>query len=70
MASPRVERKKAATRERILRAAVQIFSEQGIEKAKLADVAEMLGMTAPALYYYFPSKESWSSPAARTRWTR
>jgi AcrR family transcriptional regulator len=57
MASPRVERKKAATRERILRAAVQIFSEQGIEKAKLADVAEMLGMTAPALYYYFPSKE-------------
>jgi AcrR family transcriptional regulator len=57
MASPRVERKKAATRERILKAAVQIFSEQGIEKAKLADVAETLGMTAPALYYYFPSKE-------------
>jgi AcrR family transcriptional regulator len=57
MASPRVEKKKAATRERILQAAVQIFSEQGIEKAKLADVAEMLGMTAPALYYYFPSKE-------------
>jgi AcrR family transcriptional regulator len=57
MASPRVEKKKAATRERILRAAVQIFSEQGIENAKLADVAEMLGMTAPALYYYFPSKE-------------
>ena len=57
MASPRVEKKKAATRERILKAAVQIFSEQGIEKAKLADVAETLGMTAPALYYYFPSKE-------------
>ena len=57
MASPRVEKKKAATRERILQAAVQIFSEQGIENAKLADVAEMLGMTAPALYYYFPSKE-------------
>jgi AcrR family transcriptional regulator len=57
MASPRVEKKKAATRERILKAAVQIFSEQGIEKAKLADVADALGMTAPALYYYFPSKE-------------
>jgi AcrR family transcriptional regulator len=57
MASPRVEKKRAAIRERIIRAAVQIFSEQGIDKAKLADVAEMLGMTAPALYYYFPSKE-------------
>jgi AcrR family transcriptional regulator len=57
MASPRVEKKKAATRERILKAAVRIFSEQGIEKAKLADVAETLGITAPALYYYFPSKE-------------
>jgi AcrR family transcriptional regulator len=45
------------TRERILDTALDLFIEQGYEKTSLRELAERVGVTKAALYYYFPSKE-------------
>jgi AcrR family transcriptional regulator len=37
--------------------ALQLFAEQGYEKTSLREIAERLGVTKAALYYYFKSKE-------------
>ncbi|MBX3147726.1 MAG: TetR family transcriptional regulator [Gemmatimonadales bacterium] len=42
---------------RILDAAVALFAERGYEAATMQDVAASIGMTAPALYYYYDSKQ-------------
>lgn len=47
-----------ATRRRIIRAAAEIYRECGYERAGMTDIARRLGMTAPALYWYFRSKEA------------
>ena len=47
----------AAVRRRIIRAAAEIYREHGYERAGMAGIARRLGMTAPALYWYFRSKE-------------
>src|SRR6202795_2030126 len=44
-------------REAVLRAAVQLFLEQGYHRATLNDVAERLNITKPALYNYFRGKD-------------
>lgn len=45
-----------AARERILEAAAEVISEKGFAGTRLADVAEVAGLQAPALYYYFDSR--------------
>ncbi len=45
------------TRERILETARQLFTEQGYDKTSLREIAEQLGITKAALYYYFERKE-------------
>jgi AcrR family transcriptional regulator len=45
------------TRERILETALDLFIEQGYEKTSLREIAERIGVTKPALYYHFSSKE-------------
>src|SRR4051812_25500036 len=45
------------TRQRILDAALDLFVERGFDKASLREVADRVGVTKAALYYYFPSKE-------------
>jgi AcrR family transcriptional regulator len=45
------------TRERILEAALDLFTERGFDKTSLREVSERVGVTKAALYYYFPSKE-------------
>ncbi|GLZ49700.1 TetR family transcriptional regulator [Actinomycetospora sp. NBRC 106375] len=50
-------RKSARTRERILAAAAQILSGQGWAGTRLADIAEVAAVQAPAVYYYWPSRE-------------
>jgi AcrR family transcriptional regulator len=45
-------------REAVLRAAVQLFLEQGYHRATLNDVAERLNITKPALYNYFRGKDA------------
>jgi AcrR family transcriptional regulator len=46
------------TRDRIRTAALEVFSERGWEGATLREVADRLGITRPALYYHFASKEA------------
>jgi TetR/AcrR family transcriptional regulator, cholesterol catabolism regulator len=51
------ERKSARTRERILAAAAQVLSRKGWAGTRLVDVAEVAAVQAPAVYYYWPSRE-------------
>src|SRR5580704_7877449 len=45
------------TRSRLRELALELFAEQGYEKTSLREIAERLGVTKAALYYYFKSKE-------------
>src|SRR5438128_1002069 len=51
------ESKSARTRIRILDAAAHVLSLQGYAGMRLSDVAEYAELQAPAIYYYFPSRE-------------
>jgi AcrR family transcriptional regulator len=44
-------------RDDILREALRVFSEHGLESTGIKEIATSLGLTHPALYHYFPSKE-------------
>jgi AcrR family transcriptional regulator len=48
----------ATTRERILRAADDLFGRQGFSRVSMRAVATSAGVTKPALYYYFKDKEA------------
>ena len=45
-------------RARIIRAAAEVYREHGYEQSGMIDIARRLGITAPALYWYFRSKEA------------
>ena len=45
------------TSERIVEAALTLFGERGYEGASTRDIAELAGVNAPALNYYFNNKE-------------
>lgn len=45
------------TRQRILDAAARVLSTKGFAGTRLADVATLAELQAPAIYYYFPSRE-------------
>jgi TetR/AcrR family transcriptional regulator len=47
----------ARTRSRLIRAAVQVFDKKGYDAASVREIVEMAGVTKPALYYHFGSKE-------------
>lgn len=49
---------KARTRERILRAAADVFRRQGYHAAGIDQVMAAAGLTAGAFYNHFPSKEA------------
>jgi AcrR family transcriptional regulator len=49
--------KSARTRERILDAAAHVLSRKGYAGTRLTDVAEHAELQAPAIYYYFPSRD-------------
>jgi AcrR family transcriptional regulator len=44
-------------KERIIEAAVELFKEKGYSATSVQDIADKLGYTKAALYYYIPSKE-------------
>lgn len=44
-------------RERVMRAALEMFLQRGYAGTSMKALAEQLGISAPALYWYFPSKE-------------
>lgn len=49
---------KAATKERILRAARQLFAEKGYEATTTRDVAVVAEIASGTLFNYFPTKEA------------
>jgi AcrR family transcriptional regulator len=56
--SPRVAQKRERVREEILAAARAVIVRDGLAAATLGAVADELGLTKAALYYYFPSKDA------------
>ena len=51
---PKISRKR---RQQILEAAVEVIVERGVCRARIADVAERGGTSAPLVLYYFESKD-------------
>jgi AcrR family transcriptional regulator len=49
--------KSARTRQRILDAAASVLNRNGYASTRLSDIAELAQVQAPALYYYFASRE-------------
>lgn len=45
------------TRDRILDVALELFTVKGYDATSMREIAEHLGITKPALYYHFDSKE-------------
>lgn len=48
---------RAAKREAVLRAAVQMFNERGFHATSLDDVAASLGISKPTIYHYLGNKD-------------
>jgi AcrR family transcriptional regulator len=47
----------ADTRARILEVALELFTAQGLQQTSLRQIADRLGLTKPALYYHFASRD-------------
>lgn len=45
------------TRQRIQDTARELFAQKGMQRTSLQDIADRLGVTKPALYYHFRSRE-------------
>lgn len=56
--SKTLDKKSARTRVRILDAAAQVLSTKGYAGMRLSDVARVAELQAPAIYYYFSSREA------------
>ena len=46
------------TKQQIISIAFNLFINNGYEKTSLADIAKQIGITKPAIYYHFESKEA------------
>ncbi len=57
MATEAAETRFQLQKARMLKAAAQCFNEKGYSGTSLRDVAAVLGLTDPALYYYVRNKE-------------
>jgi AcrR family transcriptional regulator len=55
--APRRAAPESSARDRLLQAAVEIFERKGYASASVREIVEHAGLTKPALYYYFQSKE-------------
>ncbi len=56
--SSRVGRDKAATRERILRAAIAVFGERGYQAASMDGIARRAGSSKGGVYFHFANKQA------------
>ncbi|MBB4682711.1 TetR/AcrR family transcriptional regulator [Amycolatopsis jiangsuensis] len=55
--TPSADGRRTGTRDRIHATALEMFTTQGYERTTLAQVADRLGITRPAVYHHFRSKE-------------
>lgn len=49
--------RKSGTRQRILDVAQELFARQGVRNTSLRQISDRLGITKPALYYHFASRD-------------
>lgn len=56
--SPRVARKRARARDRLVEATRRVIEEQGFEHLTIEAVAAAADVSKPSVYYYFDSKEA------------
>ena len=68
MPLPRFERLPKEKQERILKAAVKVFTAQGYEKASLNLMLEGAGISKGAAYYYFADKADLIGTVVRRYW--
>src|ERR1700710_2438438 len=52
------ERAKADRRSALLHAAAKLFAERGFERVSLEDLGAAVGISGPAVYRHFPSKQA------------
>ena len=57
------------TKERLLKAALDVFAEQGYQAASVDEIASRAGVTKGALYYWFRDKEDLAADVQRELWT-
>ncbi|WP_434444616.1 TetR/AcrR family transcriptional regulator [Lentzea sp. E54] len=48
---------KSDTKQRIMQTARELFASKGVQQTSLQEIADRLGITKPALYYHFASRE-------------
>lgn len=51
-------RSENVTRDKILMTAAKLFADNGFEATSMREIAESCAVTKPALYYYFPDKNT------------
>ncbi|MYQ30630.1 TetR/AcrR family transcriptional regulator [Streptomyces sp. SID4956] len=59
---PLTERRREAVRLEIARAAVDLFTDRGVEGVSASDIAAAVGISTRTLWRYFPSKEECVAP--------
>jgi AcrR family transcriptional regulator len=64
------ERRREATRETVLDAAIELFSEQGCEGTTMRDIADRSGVKPPLIVYHFENKENLWKAAVDEVWRR
>jgi AcrR family transcriptional regulator len=52
------ERKKARLRQQIIETAVRLFRKQGYEDTRIDDIVEILEISQPTFFRYFPTKDA------------
>jgi AcrR family transcriptional regulator len=52
------ERKKARLRQEIIKTAVKLFRKHGYEKTRVDDIVQILEISQPTFFRYFPSKDA------------
>jgi len=67
---PRPTRRGAATRERIIEAATEVFARRGVHGTRVADIAERAGVAYGLVYHHFRNKEEILSAIFAERWAQ
>lgn len=52
------ERKKARLRQEIIKTAIKLFRKKGYEKTRVDDIVQILEISQPTFFRYFPSKDA------------
>ncbi|MCW1958453.1 MAG: TetR/AcrR family transcriptional regulator [Mycobacterium sp.] len=60
----------AATRQKIIDAAVELFTDNGFAETGLNDITQRAGITTGAFYYHFGSKEALAAAITQQGWPK